>query len=326
MKPSSGFENSVIRIGSMALLFVSLSAFAADNGSPQEWLERMAVAAERMNYDGTVLRLREGEVETLRVTRQVKNDVVTEKVLSLDGQGLEIIRNGREVQCIIADKKSVLLEHWNDKSTIFSMLPTSDMKIGNEYDLAFVRKDRIAGRRATLLAIRPHDQFRYGYRLWLDDESAFPLKTELLDIDGATIEQVMFADINLDAELLDTALLPSVDIHGFTTYEVPSVNSTKIETDSDWSCTDLPPGFHVVSTETEVLKGADHPVLHIVFSDGLASVSVFIAEKIDESMAQRSNVGRSHSFTVDDNDVQITAIGEVPAATVERIAQSMKRQ
>lgn len=311
----------VVCLGAAILLFVTSAM--AQSQSPQDWLERMAVAAEQMKYSGTVVRLRGDNVETLHVDHYVDNGEVVERVMSLDGEGLEILRRGSEVQCIIADKKSILKEDWGDESTVFSTLPSSGISVGQQYDLAVVRADRVAGRKAVLLAIRPHDEFRYGHRLWLDKQTAFPLKTEMIGHEGSPIERVMFADVNLDADFAEDAFLPSVDISNFTTYQVDSARNVMELTDAGWSCGDLPPGFAVVSIEREVLPNTESPVIHIVYSDGLASISVFISENIDESLQERSSRGASSSYTLLRSGAQIVAIGEVPAITVERIARGM---
>lgn len=305
------------------LLVAGTSVAARDRISPNDWLDRMSVAVSTIDYEGTVIRRQNGEAQALKVVHKVIDGVVNEKVITQEGNGLEIIRIGNEVHCILPDKKSVLIEQWNDRSTLFSTLPSSEVSFGSEYDLSLVREERVAGRPAVLLAIRPHDSFRFGHRIWLDRETAFPLRTELVGNDGELIEQFKFADINLESAVSQQALVPSMSLDNFTWYTDPArVEAADIET--NWACDDLPPGFRVISTKHERLPGADAPVTHIVYGDGLATVSVFIAEKQDQEIARRSNVGAASSFSIESGDYQITAVGEVPAATVQRIASSMR--
>jgi sigma-E factor negative regulatory protein RseB len=305
------------------LLVAGTSTAARDRISPNDWLDRMSVAVAATDYEGTVIRRQNGEAQALKVVHKVIDGVVNEKVITQEGNGLEIIRIGNEVHCILPDKKSVLIEQWNDRSTLFSTLPSSDVSLGSEYDLSLVREERVAGRPAVLLAIRPHDSFRFGHRIWLDRETAFPLRTELVGHDGQMIEQFKFADINLESAVSGQALKPSINLDNFTWYTDPArVAAAEVET--DWVCDDLPPGFRVISTRHERLPGADTPVTHIVYGDGLATVSVFIAENQDQEIARRSNVGASTSFSFESGDYQITAVGEVPAETVQRIASSMR--
>lgn len=307
----------------LALLLVGTASAARERQGPEDWLERMSQAVASIDYQGTVIRRQNGETQALKVVHKIVDGVVNEKIISQEGAGLEIIRVGNEVHCILPDKKSVLIEQWNDRSTLFSTLPSSDASFGSHYDVSLVREERVAGRPAVLVAIRPHDSYRFGHRLWLDRDTALPLRTELVGAAGEVIEQLKFADISLAANLPSHTLRPSIDLANFTWYTEPTRTATD-EAETDWVCEDLPAGFRAVSTRNEELPGVDEPVTHIVYSDGLATVSVFIARETDEEIARRSVLGSSNSFSIRRNGYQVTAIGEVPAETVQRIATSMQ--
>ncbi len=307
----------------IGILLFAQPALSAD--SPADWLDRMSAAVQKMSYAGTVIRAKGDETEALRIVHSIADGVVSDRMTAQEGNGLEIIRIGDEVRCILPDNKSVIVESWNNQTTLFSALPSSDVQNGNEYDLAIVREDRVAGRKAVLLAIRPHDEFRYGHRLWLDRKTAFPLKTQLLGDDGSLLEQVKFADINLESSISPEALKPSVNLDGFA-YRSQSTNPVAVAVMSDWVCDDLPVGFHIISTKTEELAGTELPVTHILYSDGLATVSVFIAQAEKKKISRRSSVGGSNAYSLQLDDVQITVIGAVPAVTVEKIAVSMRQR
>jgi len=314
---------TVTALIAVGCLFLVSGDASAEDLAPQEWLSKMAGAVQTTNYEGTVIRLQNGKIEALKVVHLIVDGVVREKVIVQEGNGLEIIRNGNEVQCILPDKKSVLVEEWNDQSTLFSTLPSSDMRFGNEYDVSIVRNERVAGRKAILLAIRPHDEYRFGYRLWLDIATGFPLQTRLVGDNGDAIEQVKFADISLNKEIQASALEPSISTENFRWFTQPR-RAIKQSVESPWSSDDLPPGFQVVSTHEEELSDGGSLVTHILYSDGFANVSVFIEPAKGNRIARRSRVGASNSFSTEIDGYQITAVGEVPAATVERIATSMR--
>ena len=276
------------------------------------------------DYEGTVIRWENGESEALKIVHKIMDGVINEKLSTQEGNGLEIIRIGNEVHCILPDKQTVLIEEWNNQSTLFSALPSSEIRYGAEYDVSVVRADRVAGRQAVMLAIRPHDEFRYGHRVWLDDETSFPLKTEMMSIDGELIEQIKFVDIRFGSDISEDALAPSMSIDNFSWYTQP-VRYDAVHVDTDWECTDLPSGFRATSSKTEQLPGADAPVTHIVYSDGMATVSVFIAEMNETKFAEKSNFGASNTYSIQQGDFQITVVGEVPAATVQRIGTSMQQ-
>ncbi len=141
--------------------------------------------------------------------------------------------------------------------------------------------------------------------------------------DGEPIEQVRFVEIELNNEIHANALAPSVSTENFRWFTQPKRQITHAVA-SPWSSVDLPAGFRVVSTHEETRPGRDVKVTHILFSDGLATVSVFIEPTGDRKFAEQSRIGTSNSWSVRYDDYQVTAIGEVPSATVEKIATSMR--
>ena len=316
-----------VRRGTFAVC-LALIAITADAQSltPHEWLDKMSTAVTTLDFKGTVIRRSSGETQAMKVTRRIVDGVVQEKLVSQEGNGLEIVRNGTEVYCILPDKRSVLVEQWDDGLTLFSTLPTSEPQFGSEYDVLLVREERVAGRRAMLLAVRPHDGYRYGHKIWLDQETAFPLRTELVGGDGALLEQLKFADISLNAEISEESLKPSFDLQSFTWYPEPA-QADVATMESDWISDDLPQGFRLVSAAQETLRGTETPVVHLMYSDGLATVSVFVAESgEDQPLPDELLDGPSNMHSVESDGHHVIAMGEVPPATVRRIAVSIRRQ
>ena len=305
-------------------LFIAAAVVAgSDDISPSEWLDRMDGAVQTTNYEGTVVRLKDGKVEAFEVVHTITDGVVREKVIFKDGNGLEIIRNGNEVHCIFPDRESVLVEEWNDQSTLFSTLPSSKIQFGSEYDVSIVNFERVAGRKAVTLAIRPHDNFRYGHRVWLDVKTGFPLQTQLIGDDGEPLEQVKFADIRIDDNITASSVASSYSTEGWKWFTQPQKRARQ-EVDSPWISDNVPAGFRVVSTHQEALAQSEQTVIHILYSDGLATVSVFVAPLSDKKKSKRSSAGASNSYSTVSGDFMITAFGEVPWATVEQIAESMR--
>jgi len=317
-----------IVFNSIAITALFSASLASAQSSPNEWLERMSIAVASTNYEGTVIRRQNGESEALKVAHKIVDGVVNERLASQEGNGLEIIRIGDEVHCILPDRKSVLVEPWNNQSTLFSALPQGNAPNTPQYNLSVAREGRVAGRPAVMIAVRPHDEFRYGHRIWLDKDSGFPLMTSLVNLEGEVIEEVKFADITIADNIAATALDPSVNLDSFT-WNRESDRFRPVEVETDWQCDDLPTGFHAISTQTELMPAEEGEeetsTTHIVYSDGIASVSVFIARRADNDNQGWALVGTSNSFSVDVDGVQVTAVGEVPNITVQRIASSMRR-
>jgi sigma-E factor negative regulatory protein RseB len=310
-------------VAGLALVGVAFTA-PAEDAAPADWLNRMARAVQTTDYEGTVIRFKEGSVaQVLKVVHVVTDGVVHERFSVQEGNGLEIIRNGNEVQCILPDKQSVLVGEWDNQSTLFSTLPSSDVRFGNEYDVRIVREERVAGRKALVVAIQPHDDYRFGHRLWLDLATAFPLQTQLIGVDGDAIEAIKFVDIALDRDIDAGELQPTYDTAGFRWVNEPRRRVSRAVA-SDWVSGDLPAGFRLLATHEEEVPGSTDPVTHMLFSDGLANVSVFVEPDNGNEAEERSGAGASNSFSVAIGGYRVTAVGEVPAPTVEKIARSMR--
>jgi sigma-E factor negative regulatory protein RseB len=305
--------------------FTAVAAGAGENTTPREWLDRMSGALETADYEGTVIRLQGDKVEAFKVVHTVSDGVVREKFSIQDGNGLEIIRNGNEVLCIFPDRKSVLVEEWNNQSTLFSTLPSSEIHSGGVYDVLIKGFDRVAGRKSVRLAIVSHDEYRYGYRIWLDVETGFPLQTRFIGSDNTPLQQVKFADIRIHSEIQAGSLSSSYVTDNWKWTDVSRRRLKKI-VETDWVGDDIPPGFNVMSTSQEALPGGDEFVTHILYGDGLATVSVFISSGSSGNKARRSRTGASNTFSTDVGGYRVTAVGEVPEITVEQIAKSMRQR
>lgn len=320
------------RFGGKSLIWCALvatqlscsGAALAERIEPNEWLSRMGAAVQMTSYEGTVIRIRDGKAEALKVVHTVSDGVIREKVVAQEGNGLEIIRIGNEVHCILPDRQSVLVEEWDDQSTLFSTLPSSEVRFGSEYDVSIVREERVAGRQAILVAIRPHDGYRYGHRIWLDTETAFPLQTQLIGDDGTALEQVKFADISLNKDIQESALAPSYSTENFRWLTQPARHVSH-DLKTSWTSNEMPMGFKAVATHGEKMSGSDDVVTHIVYSDGLASVSVFVAPQGSAISEGPSRIGSSNSYSAIIDGHRVTAVGEVPAMTVRQIATTMGR-
>ncbi len=141
----------------------------------------MNQALATRNYDGTFFHLSEGRVETMRIVHRVRAGRVTERLQSLDGSGREFVRNNDELTCYLPDQHMVLVEPRQDRGPFLGSLPKFGASVNDFYHIEAKPSTRILGRPARVIAVTPKDQFRFGYRLWLDETTAMPLKTQLCD-------------------------------------------------------------------------------------------------------------------------------------------------
>ena len=158
-----------------------MSVGVALGAEPQEWLERMNHALTTRNYVGVFTHKHGGRVETLRIIHRVRGRDVSERLLSLDGPGREFIREGDELTCYFPDKRMVLVERRAPDGPLLGALPPLDESDSHVYEIRGGERERLLGRNTRVVALQPRDEFRYGYRLWIDEETSMPLKTQLCD-------------------------------------------------------------------------------------------------------------------------------------------------
>jgi len=194
----------------------------------------------------------------------------------------------------------------------------------------------VLGHAARVIAVNPKDQFRFGYRLWLDESTAMPLKTQLCDSHGQVIEQILFARLEMPESIPDSELVTAVHTEGMHWFRQGPSRSTAPPALLAYRASELPPGFHLTVAGEQTLGGAGVPAAHLVYSDGLATVSVFVEAEPKSGAAEKPNtpseaplqglarVGSGFAFSTVVQGHQVTAVGEVPAQTVEFIAHSVK--
>ena len=194
---------------------------------------------------------------------------------------------------------------------------------------------------ARVIAVTPTDQFRFGYRLWLDEKTAMPLKTQLCDASGQVIEQIFFARLDMPDNIPDSDLVPAVRTEGMRWVRQGPSHESAPPALSAFRANELPPGFRLTVEGAQTIGGATVPASHLVYSDGLATVSVFVEAQPTEApgagvaaaagpvpaeppMQGLARVGSGFAYSTVVQGHQVTAVGEVPAQTVEFIAHSVR--
>lgn len=317
------FNHRLFRWPALAVMVaVSSGALAGDYATGKAWLDRMSRAVQTLNYEGTFIYSQQGELETMYIVHRVGEQGEKERLVSLSGSPREIVRENEKVTCYFADDRSVLV---NERlAGLFPTLGRQFEKVGDNYEFVMLGSDRVAGLNARVMDIRPGDGYRYGYRLWLEEKSGMLLRSELLDESGLPIEQMLFTSITIGGHIPDSALKPVTRAEGFTWFRDEPETATG-PVSRDWVVTDLPDGFELTSYSKEKLPGRESRVGHIVFSDGLASVSVYVERVSDEeTLGGYSRIGGLSLYSVTDEERQITVVGEVPQLTVETIARSVQ--
>lgn len=294
----------------------------------QEWLSRVTHAGKTLNYEGTFVYRHANQMEAVHIIHKSDRDGEHERMVSLNGVAREVIRNNDNVTCILPDNRSVLVDNYGPETKL-PTIPSDLSQIGAHYDFVFEGYERVASRQARRVMIRPKDNFRYGYRLWIDDAFELLLSSELLDTQGNVIEQIMYTDLKLYEELDDNLLKPNIVGKEYTwVTDKDNKSAAPMPMDDGWRASKMPQGFMLSHRNKHHLPDNRMPVEHIVYTDGLAWVSVYI-EKLDtkdDSLQGTSSMGAVNAYGRAMGNFHITAVGEVPQATVQLIGSSVKHQ
>lgn len=325
------------RLFSLALAWAVAGAAAAEEPAqrippdftPAQWLERMDRALTARNYTGTFSHWLGGRVEMLRIIHRVQDGTVSERLASLDGSGREFIRTGASLSCYLPDRRMVLVEQRPPQESLVGF-PTVNDQTASFYDIREVGHTRLNRRVTHVITVSPKDEYRYGYRLWIDDSTAMPLKSQLADAHGQVIEQIVFASLTLSSRIPDSAFRPEISTEGFQWLRNDAAAHPPPDAAVAWSAVSLPPGFRMTVRSAQILPGTAGPVDHLVFTDGFASVSVFVERQAAPTgqppVPEAATVGSSSAFSTVVDGHKITAVGEVPPATVRFIASQLKAQ
>jgi len=310
----------------LLLLSISISglAMAGESQQARDWLERMTAAMSQMSYQGTFVYVRDGAVETMRITHVTDETGVRERLYSVSGPHREVIRDRKGVRCVLQDAASVV-EDQVVASSYFPELPLSIIDGGTSgYQLETGGEARIAGHTARRVTILPEDNFRYGYDFWLEEQTGLLLKWELFDTDRKPLAKLMFTDFAMGSSVNLIELESDSRAEDFVEMKTFSLQNTVVtRSNPRWQPAKLPPGFELASHSHKT--GADGVYEHMVYSDGLAAVSVYVEQQGIEAEVKPgiSQLGTNNAYTTKQGVLQITVIGEVPAITVKTIANEM---
>lgn len=289
------------------------------------WVARALDAMRSLAYEGTLVYSHEDGIESLSIVHGLIDGREHERLRVLSGEPFEVVRDGETVVCVWpASRRTLVAQRPGD------LLPPKPPRrleeLPSTYSVVMEGEGRVAGRDTRILHIRAQDGYRYGYRMWLDERTGLMLRSDLLGADGRVVERLMFVTLQERDSVTAAEFEPSLDGVRYSAYGDPDGDAEPVD-DPAWRVEDLPPGFRAISHRRQPMPPHGRAVLHSVFSDGLASVSVFVEPPGADAMPLDglSRMGAVHAFGLEVEGNHVTVVGEVPAASVQQIAMSVRR-
>ena len=283
-------------------------------------LEKMTDADKHLNYQGILVLRKANNLAAMRVEHGTDERGIWESMVSLNGEARRIVRINNEITSVYPERQLLTVTHNADKSALHPALPANLKNLEAYYTIKRLNDDRVADRAAVVLDVAPRDGFRYGYRYWLDAETGVLLRSDLLNEKQQVVEQMMFTLLEYLPSVPVSAFSP-IDREGFEERRLNQANPIRLE--PAWQVGNLPTGFMLTQSRARQTRKGE--ILHLAYSDGLASVSVFI-EPVRGARHERegaSKMGALNAYRAHVNRHVVTVIGEVPAMTVAQMAQSV---
>ena len=308
---------------------------AAEPRDARAWLMRIHEAAGTRNFQGIFVVTAGGAAASARIAHFSVGDNQYERIESLDGKTRRVYRYNDVVHTVWPHNRVVLIEQRERLRSFPALLHSGDDHIAEFYEVRLQGTDRVAGRSANVLELRPRDAFRYGYRLWSDSESGLLLRSDVVGERGEVLASSAFSEVSIGIRSQPESVLQAMRKNDGLRVVRPLLVPTRLE-DEGWTLRDTVPGFRQVSSVKRPLdatgeqpRGEAQPAdtLQAIYADGLAYVSVFIepfdAARHGQPMLTVS--GATHTLTRHRAETWITAVGDVPAETLRLFARAIER-
>ena len=313
-------------IGACALYSVQVGSVEAITPprTVTDWLLNMRQAASSLSYQGIVAYIKDQQVDSFKLYHRVSEGHERERLISMNSPYREVIRADGNVACYSADGQQVVVETKPSNQALFMSLPKDTSTIERFYRINLRGQEYVAGGLTQVVALEPRDAFRYTRLFWIDTSTYLPLKLDVLNEDGQSVEQMVFTTINAKEPIAATDLEPSPRTSTAMTRirhrESKPVGKLK------WTLEDVPEGFQIVSYSALKRPPSNSAIEHILLSDGFSSVSVYIESKEGGINTGTYRMGAISVDTVVVGGHLVTVMGEVPMKSVERIASGIKQR
>ena len=301
---------------------LALAATVAEAQSPETltWLRKINEATQKLSYTGTFVYQNGARSETSRITRYVDPSTDIERLEVIDGMPREIVRTRDTVRCYLPGLRLVKVDRRTERD-FPAVLPERITALARHYDITLGEKTRIANHECQAVVLTPRDNLRYGYRLYADMHSGMLLRAVTVDAAGEPVEQFTFTELTIGRVTRDMvkARFASRD------WRVEDAGAAPAKL-AGWGLSAELPGFEKV-VELKRRLGESRSAGQVVYSDGLAAVSVFIESlegRSDPVRTGLASMGAIHIYTREVANHMVTVVGEAPAASVQRIANAVE--
>jgi sigma-E factor negative regulatory protein RseB len=318
-----GYVLACLLAGVLSSLSQGIQAATDD----EKWLvlQKAALAAHALSYQGVFVCQSGQQSKSVQIKHFFDGKNEFARNVLLDGSPREVLSQGSDLVIYNPKNEKIIIEKRRGQNMFPAVLPTNLVAVKESYNLRTGEIERIAGRDAQILFLEPKDELRYSYRFWIDTEYGLILKSVMFNNKNEMMDSISFTQLNLLNTIDLDWFKPKIDSKKNYVMEDEVPAQADYNPSPHWMLKELPAGYRKVDQMLRIVHGKPLPVTHVVFSDGLASVSLFI-EPVANGIKARTGhsvVGNTSFYSSVAGYLQITVLGEVPEATVAQIANSV---
>jgi sigma-E factor negative regulatory protein RseB len=318
---------SFVALGGAVRAAPSEQSVVLDSHEVRQWLLRIHEAAQHRNFKGTFVVTAGGQMASSRIAHYCEGPNQYERIETLDGQTRRVLRHNDLVATLWPDSRRAVVERRETLNAFPGLLKQDGARLVEHYEVRQQGMDRVAGHEAHVLELQPRDNYRYGYRLWSERSTGLLLRSDVISHGGDVLESSAFSEVSIGVKPQpDAVVRPMKKLQGYQV-DRPELSKTSYEQEG-WVYRKVVPGFrHVSCVKRSAGDASQGELLQTIFSDGLAHVSIFV-EPYDATLHRKEmlmSMGATHTLTRRHGDWWITAVGEVPPATLREFVQGLER-
>lgn len=302
-----------------SLFYCANTLAEAPTTAPGVLLQQMSQASESLNYEFSIISVSKQGVDSLRFRHAVVEKHQLAQLLQMDGPRREIVQRDNEISFFEPGFEPFTLAGNHIVDSLPSIVYSDFERLAQFYDFISVGRTRVTDRPCEVVRVVARDGTRFGYVVWIDTATKLPLRVDLLDRDGEPLEQFRVISFIVDPQVRSL-------IQGLEKVNLPPKLAVPASETSDftWAAKWLPAGTSEVSHSHRTLPGINVPIETRLYSDGLFSFSVNIAQTTEGNSEHFIRTGRRTIHTLIRSNKEITVVGELPPATAKRIADSVE--
>jgi len=302
------------------------AALAQTDPSALQWLQKIYAASEKLSYTGTFVYQQGQRIETSRIVHVADSSGPRERLETLDGVPREIVRTGDEVVCYLPASMTVKVDKQPGRRPFPAILSEQLKDVSENYTVKKGDIERVGGFSCQVLTLEPRDKMRYGHQLWADLNTGMLLRAKTFNDKNEMLEQFKFTQVKIGGPISRDELKPHYSRQS-KDWRVEDSGATRANlAESGWTIRSKPPGFRTVAELMRTVGGTGG-VGHIVLSDGLAAISVFIEPATTKRPVTQSGLARQGAINVYTRPVGnywVTVVGEAPAESVKYVANAVE--